>query len=475
MILDQRIPIPFQPLFGGDEEPPLPGLQRSFDQKLRDLLRGRKPQDPHVLVTLLPTRSSVRKVGIRGMDKSKIRLVDDFVLAVPLEELGQAIEAGGFLAETDLQSTGVLDIAGIVDGRTLRDFPESQELGNADLPVDYPGAAERIRMIGRQSLIGSSILLLSERFALARKESDDTLRDLRHLFVALDFVTLPGILNKRSGETSVQELFEVATRGLVSPGGATQDDVAAWIASSTDERLESVLGFFIQKRDAQRFLAPLAKTLGAGIQARMQNAQANPPLATKWSGSVYFPQQYGGFEDAVKETHAYFHDALEILFPPSAPAWGLKQEDDLIRFAKGELGLFEYQEPSAGGAPSFKRNEILNAEPDGGLFFAFAEMFLLRRSLGDLSPEEDAALVHDIRVALLAERVYVEYYKVASANELGLHNYHFAHGPIAGRGQGSFLDDAKALVPDATASTQTLLDAHQALLHEAKQPHPVEA
>ncbi len=111
-------------------------------------------------------------------------------------------------------------------------------------------------------------------------------------------------------------------------------------------------------------------------------------------------------------------DAIAVLAPnPSdAPTVGLVEENDLLLFALGEL---EIPGISTGD------DEVMNCEPNGGYFFAFAELFL---KCGEILREDSKTPPSWVRTAIMAEILFLDSY-ASPTTVRDLDAYSSTHGP----------------------------------------------
>jgi hypothetical protein len=112
-------------------------------------------------------------------------------------------------------------------------------------------------------------------------------------------------------------------------------------------------------------------------------------------------------------------------------------------------------------------HDVLNCEPNGGLFFGFAEFFLMRAGLGGA----DRDLAHRwARLALAAERIFIEKYQPAVQNVLYLENYSYRNGPFDDRAPASFLERLEADMKGLPSTLEELVAAHHAIVRSARGP-----
>ena len=467
----QRIGVPTRKLQLADAA--MPGQREPLWQQVHDLMRKVRPTEPrYAVLALTPTRTYVDSLLVGGERREDVRRLDSFLWAVPVEQFPEGVDDPGLEAMLGPEPTAALGIVDVVLESRLAGFaPQGaeeeappEEPAEGDAPADAPSADDAlpegspgrvIRDRGLGFILSSCVWLLDHR--LKQCGADAAKRAARRMFVAMDFLTNHELLATGMCFETPGALLEQTQRDL----GVRFEgfDAVAW-RRDVDEDLEQVLELFTRVGDvkAKALLGKVGAVVEQHISARFDGEQ-DAPYAYEWTNNVFGVERLLDLRDALVLVFDYFERAMTVLLPPEAdgrPTTGLVHDDDLQQFATGSLLLGKGD-----------GHDILNCEPNGGLFFSFCEFFLMCSGLGDRAAERARRWA---RVALEAEALFVEHYKPPGPYPVRLTNFTFREGPYEDRGQEGFRDKVTGELPPEDADHDALRGAHHAFMQRASEP-----
>ena len=328
-------------------------------------------QSRYALLTSSGARTPVQGLRFADGSRASIRTVGKYQWIVPFSSLfdGEL----GLEAEVPRQVAPFLELLAILDpselaldSSALHELVVCKELGRFVLDLDH--------QLGRAKSLGT-------RSAACRQ------------FVAFDFSCWQAVHDILVPGTTVDELLQMAEACNQVPG----------FASRAAPCLKKVLGI-LERRGPQD--APLS---------RMRRSLGEELTEYRDRGLKLLDSMSSQREADILLLAPFLMETMEVLGPGviKKDQLGLVRPDDLLMFAQGELAI---------DSP----NETMNSEPNGALFFAFAEMFL---ECALQLEQSEPRWVDWARTAIAAEVLFVEsYVPVGKAMDLQLDYYE--RGPL---------------------------------------------
>ena len=406
-----------------DHSPNRHGLHPGPSRRAAGRTTTRTVEDRKLSVLVLaPSRTAVAKIRISGVEVPDLYRLGDFHWLIPTE-----------LLQSD---EGLAQLEGLMGPETTEFIGTAGEIWEWELE----SRREEAHRAGQEVSLAFAIRLLNCR--LLEATAMGALANCRRQFLGLDFLTLVEIQALRPVDCSLADLLQLVS----SKYGHN-----AW-PRGVDPQLKAILSFYLERREATPLIRPIYDVLVWYLGRRLDPSNTTIQYTHGWPGHRPYPKQE--LSNALLVLGNYFIDSLNVMSAghlSKLPRFGLTHEFDLLAFGAGALAM------GKGNG-----HEIINCEPNGLLFFAFAEFFLMLAS----APEADRKWSCFAATAVAAEQVYVEHYR----NDLTTpkaQDYTWHNGPFENRGGMKFVTNVLQSVAAIDGSVDRLLDEHQRILRSA--------
>ena len=424
------------------------------------------------IIVLSPTRTMISGLRVKGSDSSSSRIhpipgppaygndaseaghrvENQHVWAVPLDVLER--DDLHLQVQCHPEVPELFLVADVIDERELKVLEEMQKVF---------AKANRLMLI-----LVTYLLNLRIQDANADRQAPERYRDMRHSFLAFDYVTNPQIQLARSHFDSLEDLVDLLEKHLRD---------AHWSGHLEPQVTRILQFFFAEENDSFKdYVNPMTSLLYDRVSTLTahDHETVSSFAGLEW-GLITHPPHLRPQTVAIR-VYDYIGRAFDLFRqkPLSPKELGMAHPDDLVTFGWGKLALgFQYD----------MGESVLNCVPNSIYFLMICDLSILMAEHfeGTKDQGDFFKACQRFRLSLAAEEVYLTVYKPRETRDgkVSITSYSYMDGPFSNRITELEVKELIQFARDVPGDVTALRAHHRRACQTATNPvarsHPAEA